>query len=109
MFCSKTTCLEHSVQQGGVLSALFHIVYINDLLRSIDRSKSDAMLLDICVSTSVQEDDIALISSNEHKMQNLTDLYEKYSISWAFLKVLSIEYKVLHYGVTVIPIMLQIN
>ena len=95
---SRCFPLEHGVRQGGVLSALFYLVCINDLLHDIDWSKSGAMLLDICVSTSVQADDIALISSNEHEMQNLIDLCEHYSSSWAFNFSPS-KSQVLHYGV----------
>ena len=58
--------LQRGVRQGGVLSALFYLVFINDLLIELDNAKCGTMLLDLRISSSVQADDIALMSPTEH-------------------------------------------
>jgi len=63
--------LERGVREGGVLSAILYLVFINDLLINLDNAKCGAMLLR--VSSSVQADDIALLSPTVNGMQTLRD------------------------------------
>jgi hypothetical protein len=46
-----------------------YLVFINDLLINLDNAKGGAMLLDLRVSSSVQTDDIALLSPTVNGMQ----------------------------------------
>ncbi|CAC5422516.1 unnamed protein product [Mytilus coruscus] len=90
--------LKRGVRQGGVLSALLYFVYINDLLCGIEDSKWGCVLLDINVSSSsVQADDIALLSTTEKGMQHLINICQTYSESWAF-KFSPTKSNVLHYS-----------
>jgi len=76
--------LRRGVRQGGILSAVLYLVYINDLLREIRRNKFGCVLLDIEISSSVQADDIALMATSEYGMQCLINICESYSREWAF-------------------------
>ena len=76
---SQLLKLRRGVRQGGVLSAVLYLVYINDLLREIRRNKCGCVLLDIEISSSVQADDIALIATSEYGMQCLINICESYS------------------------------
>ncbi|VDI63094.1 Hypothetical predicted protein [Mytilus galloprovincialis] len=89
--------LKRGVRQGGVLSALLYLVYINDLLCEIEDSKLGCVLLDISVSSSVQADDIALLSTTEKGMQHLINICQTYSEKWAF-KFSPTKSNVLHYS-----------
>ncbi|XP_063431682.1 uncharacterized protein LOC134714370 [Mytilus trossulus] len=89
--------LKRGVRQGGVLSALLYLVYINDLLCDIEDSKLGCVLLDISVSSSVQADDIALLSTTEKGMQHLINMCQTYSEKWAF-KFSPTKSNVLHYS-----------
>ncbi|CAC5400643.1 unnamed protein product [Mytilus coruscus] len=89
--------LKRGVRQGAVLSALLHLMYINDLLCNIEDSKWGCVLLDISVSSSVQADDIALLSTIEKVMQHLINICQTYSESWAF-KFSQTKSNILHYS-----------
>ncbi|CAC5374715.1 unnamed protein product [Mytilus coruscus] len=89
--------LKRGVRQGGVLSALLYLVYINDLLCDIEDSKWGCVLLDISVSSSVQADDIALLSTTGKGMQHLINNCQTYSESLAF-KFSPTKSNVLHYS-----------
>ncbi|CAC5363156.1 unnamed protein product [Mytilus coruscus] len=62
-----------------------------------DDSKQGCILLDISVSSSVQADDIALLSTTEKRMQHLINICQTYSESWAF-KFSPTKSDVLHYS-----------
>ncbi|CAC5397068.1 unnamed protein product [Mytilus coruscus] len=89
--------LKRGVRQGGLLSALLYLVYINDLLCDIEDSKWGCVLLDNSVIISVQADDIALLSKTEKGMQHLNNICQTYSDSWAF-KFSPTKSNVLHYS-----------
>ncbi|CAG2195015.1 unnamed protein product [Mytilus edulis] len=82
--CSKWFNLKKGVRQGGVLSAVFYLVFINDLLRQLDESPYGSMLFNLRVSSTVQADDIALISTTSKGMKTLIDICQTYSENWGF-------------------------
>ena len=95
---SRWIYLKRGIRQGGVLSALFYLVYINDLLCEIENSKWGCFLLDIRVSSSVQADDIALMSTTIKGMQlYLINICQVYSENWAF-KFSPIKSHLIHYS-----------
>ncbi|CAC5361824.1 unnamed protein product [Mytilus coruscus] len=63
----------------------------------IEDFKWGCVLLDISVSSSVQADDIALLSTTEKGMQHLISICQTYSESWAF-KFSPTKSNVLHYS-----------
>ncbi|CAG2251433.1 unnamed protein product [Mytilus edulis] len=59
-------------------------VFINDLLKQLDESPYGSMLFNLRVSSTVQADDIALISTTSKCMKTLIDICQTYSENWGF-------------------------
>ena len=71
--------LKRGVRQGVFISAVLYLVYSNDLLRQISESNFGCMMNDLNVSSSVQADDITLVTTSELRMQSLISMCEVYS------------------------------
>ena len=66
------------------MSATFYLVFINDLLCEIENSNCGCMLFNLRVFSSVQADDIALMSTTTTGMRVLLNICQKYSETWGF-------------------------
>lgn len=69
----KLTC---GVRQGGVLSAYLFAVYIDDLIKTIKRSKIGCMFGILAVNIFVYADDIVLLAPSVGALQRLLTLCE---------------------------------
>ncbi|CAG2245958.1 unnamed protein product [Mytilus edulis] len=76
--------LQRGVRQGGVLSAVLYLAFINDLLIELNKTSYGTILYDIRVACSVQADDIALMSPTTKGMQTLINICQLFSERWAF-------------------------
>jgi hypothetical protein len=70
--------------QGSMLAPKLYVLYINELLNTLSKSKKGSMVLDIHISCPTQADDIALISPSPRNMQDMLLLCQKYSSKWRF-------------------------
>ncbi|VDI44763.1 Hypothetical predicted protein [Mytilus galloprovincialis] len=76
--------LQRGVRQGGVLSAVLFLVFINNLLLKLNNTSYGTILYDVRVACSVQADDIALMSPTTQGMQTLINICQLLSERWAF-------------------------
>ncbi|CAG2205521.1 unnamed protein product [Mytilus edulis] len=76
--------LQRGVRQGGVLSAVLYLAFINDLLIELNKTSYGTILYDVRVACSVQADDIALMSPTTQGMQTLINICQLFSERWAF-------------------------
>lgn len=72
------------IRQGSALSAKLYLLYIDELLQSIEKSKLGSMILDIHVNVPTQADDICLVSNKVNELQKMVHMCEQYSINWRF-------------------------
>jgi hypothetical protein len=57
----------------SVLSAKLYLVFVNDLINELEDSKQGALLHDLNASSSVQADDISIITANRQSSQIMVD------------------------------------
>ena len=70
--------------QGSILSPKLYVLYINELLDMLNKSKKGSMILDIHISCPTQADDIALISPSPRNIQDMLLICQNYSSKWRF-------------------------
>ena len=80
---SRYFSIYRGVRQGSSLSSKLYLLYINDLEQH-SMSRCGVMILDIHVSSPVQADDIALISTNNGDIHKMVNISESYSYVWKF-------------------------
>lgn len=72
------------VRQGGVLSTFLYLVFINDLVNSIEQLYTCTKLLNIICNCPSLADDISLIALTPNSLQNMLDVANTYSRRWRF-------------------------
>lgn len=72
------------VRQGGVLSTFLYLVFINDLINSIEQLYTCTKLLNIICNCPSLADDISLIALTPNSLQNMLDVANTYSRRWRF-------------------------
>ena len=70
--------------QGSMLAPKLYVLYINELLNKLNKSKKGSMILDVHISCPTQADDIALISPSTRNMQDMILMCQHYSSKWRF-------------------------
>ena len=70
------------VRQGGVLSAKFWALYMNDLFRLLKAAKVGCHIGDIFVGCVLYADDVCLLAPTRKAMQRLLDICSNYAQSW---------------------------
>ena len=71
--------ISNSVRQGMFSSAFFFIVYINELITIIKRSRIGCYIDSVCVAIFIFADDIFLLSANRSGLQTLVTLCEDFA------------------------------
>ena len=70
--------LNCGVRQGGVLSPYFFAIYIDDVVKMVERGNVGCKIKSFCVSVFLYADDILLIAPSVVALQTLITICEKY-------------------------------
>ena len=73
------------VRQGGVLSARFWAVYMDDLILELRKSGMGCRILNYFIACILYADDVCLLAPSRQAMQKLLDICAKYAFSWCIL------------------------
>ena len=74
---SKFITLNCGIRQGGVLSPYFFALYIDDVVKTIDRSNYGCRYKSFCISVFLYADDIILIAPSVTALQALVNICER--------------------------------
>ena len=83
-FTSTSVDVKRSVRQGGVLSSFLYMVYVDELISSLEKSKASAKVLSIRSGVPTFADDISLIALTPYNLQMLVDIVYQYCRKWQF-------------------------
>ena len=73
------------VRQGGVLSARFWAVYMDELITNLRKSGMGCQILNYFIACILYADDVCLLAPSRQAMQKLLDICEEYAFSWCIL------------------------
>ena len=73
------------VRQGGVLSARFWAVYMDDLIKELRKSGMGCEILNYFIACILYADDVCLLAPSRKAMQKLLDICSNYALSWCIL------------------------
>ena len=76
--------VERGVRQGGVLSTFYYLVYVDQLLKDLEKSKHTVRVMSIKSGNTTFADDISLSALSPYSLQFLLDMVYKYSKIWRF-------------------------
>jgi hypothetical protein len=76
--------ITRGVRQGGVLSTFLYLVFIDELLLLLQRSKSSLSVFSVRCGNPNLADDISLIATSPNNLQELINIVYRYSIKWQF-------------------------
>ncbi len=76
--------VHQSVRQGSVLGSWLYLVYINELLQTLENSRYGIAIQDIECASPTQADDIALVSLSPQNLQEMLTICGSYSRKWRF-------------------------
>lgn len=72
------------VRQGGVLSGLLYLVFIDELINLLEQSNSKTGIYNITCCVPSLADDIACVSTSPAKLQSMLNVCYEYSRNWRF-------------------------
>ncbi len=78
-FTSDTFNVSQGTKQGGVISPFFYLVYIDQLLRDLERGKCGMNLYGIECCFPTVADDMVLVSYSKNGLQTMIDMCYMYS------------------------------
>ena len=70
------------VRQGGVLSARFWAIYMDDLFTELRNSGMGCYIVNIFIACILYADDVCLLAPSRRAMQSLLDICSKYASNW---------------------------
>lgn len=76
--------IQRGVRQGGVMSALLYLVFINDLLEELQNGNLGVPVCDIQAGNPTLVDDISLIAASPLKLQLMINTVVDYAETWKF-------------------------
>ena len=85
------------VRQGGVLSARFWAVYMDDLIKKLRRSGMGCHITNFFIACILYADDVCLLAPSRKSMQILLDICSDYAASWC-IKYNDRKSKLMYFG-----------
>ena len=76
--------IQRGVRQRGVLSSLFYLVFINDLVEELDKSNLGVSVCDIKAGNPTLVDDLTLITRSPLLLQRMINICADYAMNWKF-------------------------
>ena len=70
------------VRQGGILSPDFYSIYVDDLLRRLEKLNKGCYFLGIFAAALFYADDMAIMAPSLKGLQSLLDLCGNYCLEW---------------------------
>ena len=81
---SKWFPVKQGVHQGGPLSMLLYLLFIDDMIRDLCMANIGPMLYDMRVPCVAYADDIAVLDCNKDGLNQLLEIVYHYSKTWNF-------------------------
>ena len=72
------------VRQGGVISTLLYLVFINDLLCDLENTNAGFGILDVTSNCPTLADDVMCIALSPNSLQSMLNAAYRYSKRWRF-------------------------
>ncbi|MES9879586.1 MAG: reverse transcriptase family protein, partial [Sedimenticola sp.] len=72
------------VRQGGIISTWMYLLYVDELLNTLQDSEYSASIASIKCGNPTLADDIALVCPSIHCLQQLLDIVYTYSVKWRY-------------------------
>ena len=85
------------VRQGGVLSAKFWAVYMDELIKELRKKKIGCHIIETFIACVLYADDVCLLAPTRKAMQILLDTCSEYAHMWC-IKYNSKKTKVMYFG-----------
>ena len=82
---SEIFAIISGVRQGGVLSARFWAVYMDDLIQQLRKSGVGCHILDNFIACILYADDVCLLAPSRKAMQKLLNICYNYAFSWCIM------------------------
>ena len=79
---SASFLVTSGVRQGGILSPRLFIMYVDDLLILLRKSKAGCHIAELFVAAIMYADDLALLAPTRNSLQTLLDVCQKYGMEW---------------------------
>ena len=81
---SDTFKISQGVRQGGVVSPLLYIVYIDELIKRLRQARLGVVVNGNYSGVLAFADDVCLIAESTHELQAMLDIAAKYASDWEY-------------------------
>ena len=82
--CSSWFAIKQGVRQGGVLSTLLYLVFINDLLEQLETSEHGAKLMSISSGCPTLADDLTCICTSPNALHHQLQIVNVFAKQWRY-------------------------
>ena len=79
---SKTFKIKNCVRQGGVLSSLLFLIFIDGLLKELEQSGLGAFICELETGNPTLADDLSLVAITPLNLQKMLLIAERYMNRW---------------------------
>ncbi|XP_069103760.1 uncharacterized protein [Argopecten irradians] len=76
--------MKRGLRQGGTMSTLYYLIFIDDLLNDLSKSNSGAPLNALHCGNPTLADDITLLALSPRSLQYMLNICQDYSMQWKF-------------------------